>query len=1355
MRREASRFLHRLHRRTLGAAAACLFAGTALAQPVPTAALDRLAEKAALQGSVRVIVGVPVDTQPEGRLAGVAAASQRSAIRSAQQAAAAELATTPGAKVHALFDRVPHFAAELDANALARLRRSPRVRSIEEDVPVPPSLLQSTANIGADIAWAAGRSGAGWAVAVLDTGVDKNHPFLAGKVVSEACYSTTSGTSSYSVCPGGVGASTAAGSGLHCSTSISGCTHGTHVAGIVAGSGAPDGSQGVAPGASIIAIQVFSHFPAQGSVMSYGSDQIKALERVYALKDTFQIAAVNMSLGGGQYAATCDAANTGIKAAIDNLRSVGIATVIASGNNGYRNAISAPACVSSAVSVGATCDAGPDGSACATGVGGVASYSNIAPFVSLLAPGSYIGSSVPGSGYVAQNGTSMAAPHVAGAWALLKHAQPSLGVTEALALLRDNGTATNDTRSSGTATDLRRIQLGFLSGTAYTLGVSKSGTGAGTVVSAPNGIACGSDCSQVYADGTSVTLNPTAGAYASFAGWSGDCSGTGTCTLTMSADRSVTASFAATPFTLTVTRSGSGTVTSSVGGIDCGSSCTGSVAGGTAVTLTATPATGWRFSGWSGSCTGTATTCTVNMTAARSVTATFALLSYATTVTRSGTGTGTVTSSPTGLSCGATCTLSKPYGSTMTLTAVPAAGSAFTGWSGACSGGGTCTVTVDGAKSVGAVFTRTSWTLGVTKSGSGTVASDPAGIHCGSVCSAPMAVDAVVTLTATPAAGYYLASWAGACTGSASTCTVTMSAARTVTASFAQITHALTVAPDGDGVGSVTSSPAGITCGTACTKTYVQGTAVTLTARASTGSVFTGWTGACSGSAATCTVSMSQARSVGATFIRTHWSLATPKAGTGTGTVASSPAAIACGAACSALVAVNASVTLTPTAAAESAFAGWSGACTGTDPCTLTMDAAKTATATFTRTHWTLTTARTGTGSGAVSSGDGRIDCGATCSRSLPVGTSVTLTATPATGSRFAGWSGACTGTASTCTVAMTAVRSVTASFALLSYGVTVTRDGTGAGTVTSNPTGISCGTTCSVSRTFGSSLTLTAAPAAGSVFAGWTGACSGTGTCTLAVTQALAVGATFTRTHWSLGVTRAGTGTGTVASDPAGIACGSTCSQLRPVGEELVLTATPSAEAAFTGWSGACTGTSPCTLTMDAAKTATATFTRTHWLLTATRAGTGSGTVSADAVGLDCGSTCSRPAPVGSSVTLTATPAAHSRFTGWTGSCTGTATTCTVAMTAARSVTATFQPITYLMTVTKTGSGTVTSGPTGLSCGTTCAKNFNSGTAVTLTATPATGWRFTGWGGACSGTSACTLTMDAAKTASATFVTP
>ena len=378
-------------------------------------------------GFVRIIVGLNTAFQPMGALPAPQAQGQITAIAQAQNGLLASLAGHNISNIKQ-FKHIPYMAMEVDTSALSSLVNNPNVTGIEEDIPVPPTLAQSGPLIGADTAWASGYTGIGWTVAILDTGVESGHAFLSGKVVSEACYSTTYAPhTATTLCPNGTGSQT--GAGAAALSSCGGlCDHGTHVSGIAAGSDPGGlGYSGVAKAANIIAVQVFSKFSDVGicggsapCVMSYTSDQILGLDRVYTLRSTYNIAAVNMSLGGGRYydQASCDSANSAIKAAIDNLRSVGIATVIASGNSYYKDSISAPGCVSTAISVGSSCDY--TGTYCVGGPDTVASYSNSASFLSLLAPGSLITSSVPGGGYSAWHGTSMAAPQVTGAWAVIK-----------------------------------------------------------------------------------------------------------------------------------------------------------------------------------------------------------------------------------------------------------------------------------------------------------------------------------------------------------------------------------------------------------------------------------------------------------------------------------------------------------------------------------------------------------------------------------------------------------------------------------------------------------------------------------------------------------------------------------------------------------------------------------------------------------------------------------------------------------------------------------------------------------------------------------------------------------------------
>lgn len=397
-----------------------------------------------------------------------------------------------------------------------------------------------------------------------------------------------------------------------------------------------------------------------------------------------------------------------------------------------------------------------------------------------------------------------------------------------------------------------------------------------------------------------------------------------------------------------------------------------------------------------------------------------------------------------------------------------------------------------------------------------------------------------------------------------------------------------------------------------------------------------------------------------------------------------------------------------------------------------------------------LTVTKSGRGSGAITADVGGVDCGAICSGSVTQGTSVTLTATPTGLATFDGWSGGgCTGTG-TCTVVMNQATTVSALFTPTE--VVVAKSGNGSGTVTSDLGGVNCGATCSSTLANGTSVTLTATPAFGSSFAGWSGGgCSGTGTCTVTIAGSTTVTATFALVPRTLTVSASGPGT--VTSDVGGINCGIACGATVDHGTAVVLTATPQANALFSSWSGGgCSGSGACTVSMTGNTSVTATFVATR-LLTVSKSGTGSGAITSDVGGINCGSACTTTRVQGTAATLTATPVFGSTFLGWTGGgCSGTGT-CAVTLNDHTTVTATFGLVPRLLTVAVSGLGTITSNVGGINCGATCTTTVSHGTTVTLTATANAGAQFTGWtGGGCGAAPTCAVTVTGDQLVSATF---
>ena len=395
------------------------------------------------EASGRVLLQLETGTAARG-----SASDDRTRIAGAGARVRARVGAEGGRTVRS-YDGLPFLAVEATGPALQRLLAGPDVRAVLPDRMFRPTLATSSAVVGATTAWAAGYDGTGQTVAVLDTGVQADHPFLGGRVVDEACFARSNS------CPNGQATQLGTGSAAPCAYDVGACGHGTHVAGIAAGAGST--SSGIARGASIAAVQVFSRLDSTTRcgtgkttcAVSWTSDLLAGMDHIATLARSRPVAAVNLSLGGTRvFPGTCDGDDSAMTRAVTSLRDLGVASVAASGNEDLTGEMSSPACISTAIAVGATSSTLTSDT--------VAPFSNSSPALDLLAPGVDIPSSFPVSTFVRLSGTSMATPHVAGALAVLKQKAPNATVTQLLTALTSTGRPVLDTRQQRTTP---RIQL--------------------------------------------------------------------------------------------------------------------------------------------------------------------------------------------------------------------------------------------------------------------------------------------------------------------------------------------------------------------------------------------------------------------------------------------------------------------------------------------------------------------------------------------------------------------------------------------------------------------------------------------------------------------------------------------------------------------------------------------------------------------------------------------------------------------------------------------------------------------------------------------------------------------------------
>jgi len=425
-------------------------------------------------GVAHIIVRMKIDTGEATWSAKQPALKQKAAVAAALNSVKPALA---GANIKSVrtFRTLPLISATVDQSQLMDLLSDASVQSVHlvEREQRDPAFAASTNSFSGETAqganaqlsievadaWADGYDGTGYTVAIIDGGINTAHPMFAGRTVGAACFSGDYGETYVNKCPSGQSPQIGVGAASNCPAGSTRCDHGTHVASVAVGN---DGvNYGVARGAMLMPIDVFSEesdpdecSPSLAPCEFTDSEAVlRALDYINENVETYNIASVNLSVGGSNRDGYCD--DDPRKPVIDMLRQKGVAVVISAGNSGITGQISSPACISSALGVGATNDGAS-----------VATFSNFANTLDFMAPGvSVRGASATGTGFGTRSGTSMAAPHVAGAWAVMRSAFPEGDFDEMENALKTTGISVSRVDSGVTVPKIRVARaISLLSG---------------------------------------------------------------------------------------------------------------------------------------------------------------------------------------------------------------------------------------------------------------------------------------------------------------------------------------------------------------------------------------------------------------------------------------------------------------------------------------------------------------------------------------------------------------------------------------------------------------------------------------------------------------------------------------------------------------------------------------------------------------------------------------------------------------------------------------------------------------------------------------------------------------------------